>query len=590
MRLPLLLLTISSIYPTSALWQRCRCTPAHSCWKQIDWSALNATVSGKLIRNSPPAVSCYPGPKYNKEECAHVGSQWSNTTFQSEQPIGYCYPIDNSCPVTNLTWQGKCSLGPSPVYTINATEPEELVAGISFARMNNVRLVIRNTGHDLLGKSTGYGSLQIWVRYLRKGILFQPAFNLSTPCAACNWTGAAFTVSGGYVWDEVYEEAFARDLIVVGGGDPTISVIGGYIQGGGHSPATHDFGLASDQVLEAQVILANGTIVVANPCTNPDLFTALRGGGGGTYGVVISVTIKAHPSRPVVAHTLAIVPTSTSNLNPFLDAITDLYTFYPTLSEAGFSGYGSWSVNDPTITYGNSSAGYKHAFAALDKPLVSAKSALEPILDILSAHDSIDIFVNWFEFHSYAAYYRAMSGVHQKTGVPETSLASRMFDKKALTSDRERLREMVGAVAGNALEFTINQILLVGGGKVLEEPEYSGVNPAWRKTFLVHIVARGWPAKLGPVVAKKVKTDITYSKYYAMRQLTPRMGGYLNEADRNNPWWEEDLYGTTNYNQLLQIKSKYDPEGVFYCPQCVGSSSWYEQTLPGKKYGPLCAR
>ena len=120
---------------------------------------MNATVSGKLIRNSPPAVSCYPGPKYNKEECAHVGSQWSNTTFQSEQPIGYCYPIDNSCPVTNFTWQGKCSLGPSPVYTINATEPEELVAGISFARVNNVRLVIRNTGHDLLGKYVSTASL-----------------------------------------------------------------------------------------------------------------------------------------------------------------------------------------------------------------------------------------------------------------------------------------------------------------------------------------------------------------------------------------------------------------------------------------------
>ncbi|KAL4973676.1 hypothetical protein BDW66DRAFT_168437 [Aspergillus desertorum] len=590
MKLLLLLLAISSLRPTSALWQRCRCTPAHNCWKRIDWSALNVTVSGKLIRNSPPAASCYPGPEYNKDDCANVGAQWSNTTFQSEQPIGYCYPIDNNCPVTNLTWQGKCSLGSSPVYTINATEPEELAAGISFARANNVRLVIRNTGHDLLGKSAGYGSLQIWMRHLRKGILFQPTFKPSTPCAECNWTGAAFTVSGGYVWDEVYEEAFARELIVVGGGDPTVSVVGGYIQGGGHSPATHDFGLASDQVLEAQVILADGSIVPANPCINSDLFTALRGGGGGTYGVVISITIKAHPSRPVVAHTLVIAPTSTTGLDPMLDAITDLYTFYPTLSDAGFSGYGSWSVNNPTTLYGNSSAGYKHAFAALGKPLASAKSALQPVLDTLSAHGSLDIFVSWFEFPSYAAYYRAMSGVHQQTGVPEIALASRMFSKADLTSGREHLREMIGVLAGTALEATSNQVLLVGGGKVLEEPGYSGINPAWRKTFLVHIVARGWLGELGPVVAEKVKTDITYNKYYAMRQLAPTMGGYLNEADRNNPWWEEDLYGRTNYDRLLQIKNKYDPEGVFYCPQCVGSSSWYQQTLPGEEYGPLCAR
>ncbi|KAL4899838.1 hypothetical protein BDW74DRAFT_171240 [Aspergillus multicolor] len=592
MKFLLVLVAIWGLRPVSALPPRCRCTPASTCWSSLDWLSLNATVAGKLIRNTPPAASCYPGPEYNKDDCAHVAEQWSNTTFQAEQPIGYCYPIDNNCPVVNLTGPRKsgCVLGPSPVYTVNATEPEELVAGISFARKNNVRLVIRNTGHDLLGKSAGYGSLQIWMRYLRKGIEYQPKFKPSKSCESSDWTGAAFTVAGGYVWDEVYKEAFARNLIVVGGGDPTVSVIGGYIQGGGHSPATHDFGLASDQVLEATVILANGSIVVANPCTHHDLFSALRGGGGGTYGVVISITIKAFPSSPVVAHSLTIVPESTDDPDTLLDAIADIYASYPALSDAGFSGYGSWSLNNPLTTYGNSTSGYQHAFAVLDKTLARAKSDFQPLLDKLQSYDSINISLQWFEFPSYAAYYRTMSGVHQETGVPESALASRMFDKASLTSDLQHLRDMIDTLAGSPPERTTNQILLVGGGKVLDDPGYSGTNPAWRKTYLVHIVARGWLEQLGPVFAEAVKVDITYNKYNAMRALTPSMGGYLNEADRNNPWWREDLYGAENYERLLRVKNKYDPEGIFYCPQCVGSSTWYQQTLPGEDYGPLCAK
>jgi hypothetical protein len=213
-----------------------------------------------------------------------------------------------------------------------------------------------------------------------------------------------------------------------------------------------------------------------------------------------------------------------------LDAITDLYASYPSLSDAGFSGYGSWSINNPMTKYGNSSAGYQHIFAALNKPLVEAKATLDPVLSKLASHHSITVSIEWFEFPSYAAYYRAMSGVHQATGVPEFSLASRMFDKSSLTSNRKVLHKVIGTLAGNLLETTINQVLLVGGGKVLEEPDLSGANPAWRKTYLIHIVARGWLEILGPVIAKAIQTDITHNKYKAMRDLTPSTGSYLNEV------------------------------------------------------------
>jgi hypothetical protein len=65
--------------------------------------------------------------------------------------------------------------------------------GVNFARKNNLRLVIKTTGHDLLGRSDGYGSLEIWLKYLRSGLQYSGSYNV----AGNNWTGAAITVGGG---------------------------------------------------------------------------------------------------------------------------------------------------------------------------------------------------------------------------------------------------------------------------------------------------------------------------------------------------------------------------------------------------------
>lgn len=129
-------------------------TPGEACWPSVsEWNDLNTTVSGKLIHDLPPAISCYPGTYYNAQQCSYVNAQWSNSSFQSLSPVGYVYPTDETCPpVPAGQTPGSCILGPAPVYTINATEPAELAAGIAFAKSKNIRLVVRNTGHDLLGR------------------------------------------------------------------------------------------------------------------------------------------------------------------------------------------------------------------------------------------------------------------------------------------------------------------------------------------------------------------------------------------------------------------------------------------------------
>jgi hypothetical protein len=80
-----------------------------------------------------------------------------------------------------------------------------------------------------------------------------------------------------------------------------VSAAGGWLQGGGLSFTSRKYGLGVDNVIDYRVVLADGTIVVADACKNTDLFYALRGGGGGTYGVVTHINYKVHPVTPIVA-------------------------------------------------------------------------------------------------------------------------------------------------------------------------------------------------------------------------------------------------------------------------------------------------
>ena len=96
-----------------------------------------------------------------------------------------------------------------------------------------------------------------------------------------------------------------------------------------------------DNVLEITIVTADGNHVVANSYSNPDLFWALRGGGGGTWGVITSVTYRTHPSTPFSTAFLLVNstnPTSTQNL------LTEIIRLTPSLVEHGYGGYVRGSV------------------------------------------------------------------------------------------------------------------------------------------------------------------------------------------------------------------------------------------------------
>jgi FAD/FMN-containing dehydrogenase len=103
------------------------------------------------------------------------------------------------------------------------------------------------------------------------------------------------------------------------------------------------------------------------------------------------------------------------------------------------------------------------------------------------------------------------------------------------------------------------------------------VNPAWRTTQSFLITANMVPDNATPAQLKNASDTLTYEIMEPWRKIAPNSEGggvYLNEADIQEPNWQEDFYGAANYQKLLAIKKKYDPKDLFYATTAVGSEKW----------------
>jgi FAD binding domain-containing protein/berberine-like enzyme len=523
------------------------------------------------------------------DECARVNQLWSDQDFQTSQPVGRPYPYNITCAPVDYSASEtptSCILGPLPEYAVNATSREDVALALDFARRKNIRLVIASTGHDILGRSDGYGALQIWLRHFRNGIHFQETFESANSCGASGWNGAALHIDGAWQWRDVYKVAKANNVIAVGGGAVSPGAIGGWPSGGGHGPATRNYGLGADQILEAEIMLADGTIVTANHCEKTDLFRAIRGGGPG-YGIVLSQHVKAHPNVDVVAsHRLAVAPLEQTPENAdLLDAVSEILQHLPALNEDGYAGYGFWFRNLPVPFIGEARSGYSHGFWTIGKGKVEAEEAMSDLLAALEKFsDKLVIYSTFAEYPDYWSFYETESGLYDPVG--DTSiLTSRMITAEAV-ADYEKVRDTVEIISGKPEEFTSNVILLVSGGQVFEDAadKTSGLHPAWRTSPFVIITGQGIPRVRNAEIRQFVSNEITNVKGAALKRLAPKTGGYMNEGDRQDPDYIEAFYGS-NYKSHLRAKRKYDPDHVFYCPSCVGAEDFIE-----RPDGPLCRK
>ncbi|BDD63893.1 hypothetical protein MPDQ_003948 [Monascus purpureus] len=526
----------------------CRCFPGDACWPSPDvWAKFNESVDGRLIATVPLGRPCH-APYYNASECAILRAGWQlpEEHYESSSSIMAPWFANGTCdpfhPVSK-----PCTLGNYVVYAVNVSSPHHVSTAVKFADTHNIRVVVRNTGHDYQGKSTGAGALGIWMHNL-KGIQFH-GYNDS------HYTGPAVTLGAGVQGFEVYEAANARGFQFVGGECPTVGPAGGYSQGGGHSALSSRYGLAADQVLRWQVIDGKGRFITATRDNEyADLYWALSGGGGGTYGVVWSMTSKAHPSTPVSGFNLTFTNADISQ-DTFYRAVSLYHKTLPALVDAGAMSV--WYFTNTSFSIS--------PLTGPDIPVADLVSLVKPFTDGLTR---LGIKYESFsrQFSTYLDQFSTMQG---EIGVGQAQYGGWLIPRSVVLNNNENLTAAYRYITEDGGTF-------IGVGlnvsRALVGDVDNAVLPAWRDALIDTTITTPWKwdARQEMLVEQQKMTDEYIQR---LTDLSPDSGAYMNEGDFRQPNFQKYFYGV-NYPKLRQIKAKYDPNDLFYALTAVGSDEW----------------
>ncbi len=131
----------------------CKAAPNSPTWPSNEqWNALNDSISGQLLAPLPPAAVCDTSlPVFNNASCSYVASQYSVSDFHAKDPVSVDQPNwENDACLPNSKY--RCNLRQFPNYVVNATKAAHVKAAVDFARVRDVELIVKGTGHDYLGR------------------------------------------------------------------------------------------------------------------------------------------------------------------------------------------------------------------------------------------------------------------------------------------------------------------------------------------------------------------------------------------------------------------------------------------------------
>ncbi|RDW93782.1 uncharacterized protein DSM5745_01104 [Aspergillus mulundensis] len=576
-----------------------RPTAPLSSVSQAAWEAFNETVGGRLYNGEPVLAPCYPNyngepQRSDAEECTVLQSSRNNGSFTSDNFGAYresnwaaCQTTGEGCtfdvrlsspePSEQVCYQGSVS----PKY-VDARSVEDIQATLEFAKAHHLRLVIKNTGHDYSGHSSGVGSLGLWTHHIRPSIELETDF---IPDACTEAAGDAITFGAGQQFAGVYEFAHQHNYRVVGGSSQTVGVAGGWIAGGGHSMLSNELGLGADNTLQLKVVLPNGTYVTANRCQNQDIFFALRGGGGGTFGVVTEMSMLVHPEKPTILALITFPNISSANALEFLSITVANANKWASEGWGGYIQLGPLGMGVSTFFMSTS---------LLDQS--AAEDSMKPVTDFATSLGSL-ASASVTRFDTYYEVIQALIGPEESSGLSgggPMAISSRIVPQESFegTANQEKLTSILNGIllASQSDDHNASVVpsaplfICVTAPTIYSQnlpesdqpggPGASSVTPAWRNGLWHSIYIRQFADSLisDPDAVRDIFQEV-HDRMDPLREFTPHAGAYLNEADSFETDPIASFWGEENYARLLEIKEEVDPTNLLSVHQGVGWES-----------------
>ncbi|KAJ5873003.1 FAD linked oxidase N-terminal [Penicillium soppii] len=554
------------------------CRPGQKCWPTSkEWQQFNKTIDGHLYETVPIAAPCYKNsPHYDEIACQAVEEYYGNSIPRGTH-YGQTYWLnweichDTGCALletnpSELLYR-TCSLGRLSSYYVDVRDASHISAALRFATKHNIRISVKNTGHDFFGRSSVPNTLAIWTHNL-DSMKFNSNFTAHN-CPAANGQNVG-ELGAGVIANDAYHYFSSYGMDITGGYEQSVGLAGGFGQGGGVGSFTTTYGLMADNAVEFEVVTADGEVRIINQCNDPELFWAMRGGGGGTFAVLTKYRVQVYPSLPIHVYkfaanftNLGTNATETPALREIMTAHAENQLNWSAQLVTGQVEYFPERVSvSLVLLYGDDGSKLKAATASFDHFL----------------KNRTDLAVTATSYESYANYasYLTVTSADAKVTEPSgifSMLASRLIPRTVFGAP-DTIAELVdGVILGIAtmrdhLNTTGTQIVLETPVSNLDENQESSAHPAWRST-LWHVIQVGeW---VEPLEADEHATTAQafLDLLEPLKRLSPGGGAYFNEAHYLEPDWEETYWGS-HYPKLLEAKNKYDPTHLFDCWRCVG--------------------
>jgi FAD/FMN-containing dehydrogenase len=401
-----------------------------------------------------------------------------------------------------------------PALIVRCAGVADVVTAVNFARENAVLLGVRGGGHNVAGLGVCDGGIVVDLSRM-KGIRVDPA-------------ASSIRVEAGVTWGELDHEAQAFGLGTTGGAVSTTG-IAGLTLGGGLGVLMRKHGLACDNVLSIDVVTAEGALVTASATENPDLFWALRGGGG-NFGIATTFEYRLHPVGTVLGGLV---------LYPF-DRAKEMLTFYRELTATApdeLTAYAALLTSPDGVRL-------SAIFACFAGPVSSGETALRPLreygppmADLISPMPYA-LIQKTFDATAPSGllnYWKSSFVQALSDEVIEEMVAAYAAVPSALSSVVvEHLGGAVGRVPYGATAFSHRQAeYSITAASLWREPNESEHNIDWTR--------RLWEAIPSPA------GDAVYANYLSDDEGDQRVRAAFGR----------------NYERLVVVKNRYDPANLF---------------------------